>query len=586
MRSLAGFARFLWLDHRVEIALVVVVAVLLSLTEGIGLLMLVPMLRLVGVSLGDGTTGALSLRLESALRTVGVEPTLVGALGVVVALVTARAALQWMLAVQDARLEARVVGRLRERLFAAVVQMPWARFAGERPAALVHALGPQVDDVHSALLMLMSLVSGLATVMATAAVAVVVAPELTLIVALSGVPLFAAARALHAPGRAEGDRLLETATALFARISELLGGLKMVHAHGAEARAEAAVAADTTRWTALTRRVASHMARVRFALDVLSVVVLAALVWGGVRVVGVAPAALLVLLLLYARIVPRLAELHNNASALLLTMASFESVRSLLARCETARAEADRIRQATRGGDGAVEWPESAAPGAGAHGASARAAGAPSMAVQDISVRYPGSTVPVLSHFSARFPAGSVTVVMGASGAGKTTLGDVLLGLLQPESGVVLVDGRPMAGLVRAQWRDRVGYLAQEPMLLHGTIRENLLFARPDATDEDLRTALRAAACDFVDTLPQGLDAPLGERGVLVSGGERQRIALARALLRQPGLLVLDEATSALDAETEARILETVRSLRGRCTVVFCTHREAVRSVADQVIEI
>jgi ATP-binding cassette subfamily C protein len=164
-------------------------------------------------------------------------------------------------------------------------------------------------------------------------------------------------------------------------------------------------------------------------------------------------------------------------------------------------------------------------------------------------------------------------VVVGETGAGKTTLGDVLLGLLPPVSGEVLVDGVPLATLPRDAWRARVGYLAQEPMLFHGTIRDNLLFARPSATAAALDAALAAAACDFVARLPQALDAPVGDRGVLLSGGERQRLALARALLREPDLLVLDEATSALDAETEARILQTLRALRGKCTVVFCTHR-------------
>jgi ATP-binding cassette subfamily C protein len=206
--------------------------------------------------------------------------------------------------------------------------------------------------------------------------------------------------------------------------------------------------------------------------------------------------------------------------------------------------------------------------------------------VQDVTVRYPGSATPALEHLNATFPAGSLTVVVGASGAGKTTLGDLLLGLLEPEVGTVLVEGQPLAGRMRARWRDRVAYLAQEPMLLHGTIRENLLFARPGAPEGDMREALRGAACDFVDALPGGLDAPVGERGVLVSGGERQRLALARALLRAPGLLVLDEATSALDADTEQRILQTVRALSGRCTVVFCTHRDSVREIADQVIEL
>ena len=211
---------------------------------------------------------------------------------------------------------------------------------------------------------------------------------------------------------------------------------------------------------------------------------------------------------------------------------------------------------------------------------------APAVEVRGITVRYPASERAVLAEFSATCRPGALTVVVGETGAGKTTLGDVLLGLLPPESGAVLVDGVPLSTLPRDAWRARVGYLAQEPMLFHGTIRENLRFARPSATDAQLDAALTAAACDFVGRLPHRLDSEVGDRGVLLSGGERQRLALARALLREPDLLVLDEATSALDAETEARILQTVRALRGRCTVVFCTHRAAVRAMADQVIEL
>ena len=574
--SLRPFVAALWRDHRKSMLVVAVLSLALMLTEGVGLLMLVPMLRLVGVSLGDGASDRIAQGMESLLRALGIVPDLPGVLAAVVVLVTARAGLQWLLAHWDARLEVGVVGRLRQRLFAAIVQMPWARFAGERPAALMHAVGPQVDDVHSALLMFMQAVSLVAAVTATGVVAMVVSLPLTAVVLAAGALLYLAARALRAPGRAEGERLLAASTGLFARISELLGGMKMVHAHGAESRAVAAVLADTSEWSALTRHTAALRARVSFALAVLGVLLLALLVWFGVAVAHLAPATLLLLLLLYSRLVPRLSELQSVSSSFSQTLASFDAVTALLARCEAARAETDRLRENSRIPD-VASMPPDVLDGE-RH--------AMSMEVRDVTVRYPGSATPALRGLSARFPVGSLTVVFGASGAGKTTLADLLLGLLEPEGGTVLVDGQPLAGLRRAPWRDRVGYLAQEAMLLHGTIRDNLLFARPGASEDELREALRGAACDFVDSLPQGLDSAIGERGVLVSGGERQRLALARALLRQPGLLVLDEATSALDAETEQRILTTVRALAGRCTVVFCTHREAPRAIADQVIEL
>ena len=152
-----------------------------------------------------------------------------------------------------------------------------------------------------------------------------------------------------------------------------------------------------------------------------------------------------------------------------------------------------------------------------------------------------------------------LTAVVGPSGAGKSTIADLVNGLLLPTRGRLLLDGRALTQAELRQWRRQVGYVGQETVLFHQSVRENLLWAKPDASEDELREALEMASAGFVYELPGGLETVAGDRGVLLSSGERQRISLARALLRKPTLLILDEATNALDVENEARILDAIR---------------------------
>jgi ATP-binding cassette subfamily C protein len=182
------------------------------------------------------------------------------------------------------------------------------------------------------------------------------------------------------------------------------------------------------------------------------------------------------------------------------------------------------------------------------------------------------------------FPSGTTTAIVGPSGAGKTTLADLLLGLVEAGAGRILIDGHPLERCHYAAWRDQIGYVSQDTFLFHDSVRANLLWARPDASEADLLQALHLAAADsFVAELPHGLDTVVGDRGVLVSGGERQRLALARALLRRPKLLILDEATNALDSENERRIQDAIDSLRQQMTIVVITHRLSMVRGADRI---
>ena len=204
--------------------------------------------------------------------------------------------------------------------------------------------------------------------------------------------------------------------------------------------------------------------------------------------------------------------------------------------------------------------------------------------LRGVTVRYGQGLAPALERVDLVVPAWRTTAVVGPSGAGKTTLVDVLLGLLDPAAGQVTVDGADLAGAAAA-WRAKVAYVLQEPFLFDATVAENLRWARADATDAELWEALGQAAADgFVRARPDGLDSRVGDRGAQLSGGERQRLALARALLRRPELLVLDEPTSSLDEDAERAVGRAIAGLACWCTVVLVTHRAATAAWADQVV--
>jgi ATP-binding cassette subfamily C protein len=190
----------------------------------------------------------------------------------------------------------------------------------------------------------------------------------------------------------------------------------------------------------------------------------------------------------------------------------------------------------------------------------------------------------VLQNVSLTIPAGQVTALVGPSGAGKTSMVDLIVGLVRPQGGDVWLDDTPLSDIDLPAWRQMVGYVPQETLLLHESIFVNITLGEPGITEGDVETALRAAeAWDFVVSLPEGIHTLVGERGSRFSGGQRQRLAIARALVHQPQLLILDEATASLDPISEAAICSTVRNLRGERTILVITHQHALLDTADRI---
>jgi ATP-binding cassette subfamily C protein len=300
-----------------------------------------------------------------------------------------------------------------------------------------------------------------------------------------------------------------------------------------------------------------NQAEVSYRFNIGSVLVLSIILYVSLRILSIPTAGVLLLLFLFARVMPKLSSIHQNYQSLIHLMPSFSRVMDLMRHCEEAAEPPDR-------GDAGIELKHE-------------------IGFERASFSYDGE-VPVIHNLDLTIKAGQTTAIVGPSGAGKSTLADLVMGLISPTEGRILVDHQALDPENMRAWRGRMGYVPQEPFLFHDTLKANLLWAKPDATEVEIQEALRlSAAEEFVSAFPKGLETVLGDRGVLVSGGERQRLALARALLRKPSLLILDEATSSLDSENEKRIQNAIEELHGKMTILIISHRLSTIRGADMI---
>ncbi|MFM7725611.1 MAG: ABC transporter ATP-binding protein, partial [Flavobacteriales bacterium] len=209
-----------------------------------------------------------------------------------------------------------------------------------------------------------------------------------------------------------------------------------------------------------------------------------------------------------------------------------------------------------------------------------------SMSFEDVVFRHPTAKLPAVDGISFQVNSGETIAFVGPSGSGKTTLVKLLVGLYRPQSGLIRFNRTPQDRMAREEFQSQIGMVAQDTQLFSGTIRENLLFVNPDASDEDCFRVLHQAACQrLLERASNGLDTVIGEGGVKVSGGEKQRLSIARALLRNPNVLVFDEATSSLDSLTEEEIATTIRELSARKEhiTVMIAHRLSTVLHADTI---
>ena len=535
------------------------VAVTLALAEGAGLLLLVPMLASTGLLVDQGPTSGLGGAVAGLFARAGMKPTLAAVLGVFLVVSILRAVLYRASLLLNPALEQRIAVRLQNRLYAAIVRAEWTFFITRRNTDLVHTLTSDIDRASATAYQLLTLFTGLVVSSVYIAIAFWLSPLLTALVLVSGSAVLWLIRRRGQRSAEMGDKYREADQRQFNAASESIAGVKVAKTFGAESRGIRLFSGHAEARAGAYLDLLRSFARAKLGLDLASAVLISALLYVAVEWFAVRGAGLLLLVVAFARVMPRLMSLQESAQLVSAGLPSFFTVMRLANEAES---------QAERLGDGPAT----------------RLGLKEGVRFDEVSYTYGGASEPALDRVSLAIAAGRTTAIVGESGAGKSTAADLLMGLLRPGAGRVLVDGRPLAGGEIAAWRHSVAYVPQESFLLHDTVRANLLWARPEASEAEMWRALeRASAAAFLRARPDGLDTVVGERGLRLSGGERQRLALARAFLTEPDLLVLDEATSALDSPGEAQILGAVRQATGRITTVIITHRLSAIQDADVI---
>jgi len=559
MRLLFIFAR----SYPLRSLLALTALLIAGVAEGLGLTTLLPLLT-TALTEKNAAGTAETPDIESSgtdevvltlLDRLGLAPTLGTLVTIVVAGLVLKAALMLWAHRQVGYTVAHVATDLRMALIRALLDSRWEFYLRQPVGMLANAVATEATRASQAYMFGAMMTAILIQVVVYACVALLVSWKATLVALAAGGLCFVLLGRLVRSARKAGRRQTSLLRDLLGHLTDSLSSVKPLKAMGREGLADTLLQNETQQLNrALRREVFSKQ-----ALKSLQEPTVGALIAIGLYVAlefyGMSLSAILVLTLLIARILLQSTKLQQRYQDMMVCESAYWSLQSSI---DQARADAE---------------PE-----------MGRRRVTLARAIELDGVTFAYRDEPVLRGLSLALPAGELTTLTGASGGGKTTVVDLIIGLLRPHRGEVLVDGVPLAELDIHHWRRGIGYVPQDAFLLHDTVLHNVTLGDPGLGQADAEQALRAAGVwDSIAALPEGLHTVVGERGGRFSGGQRQRIAIARALAHRPRLLILDEATSALDQASEAAVCATLERLRGELTMIAISHQDALVRHADRV---
>ena len=539
-----------------------------GIAEGFGITALLPLLNMIlGQQAGAGAASAkgaseiltsFEQMIRSILGTFGMSPTVAVLLTFFVVCIMLKCMLVLLANRQVGYTVAHVATDLRLRLLRALFVTRWEYFIRQPIGQLTNAVATEATRSANAFLFGTRMATMAINAIVYTVMALIISWKATFAAVVAGLLIVYLLHRLVQKARRSGQRQTKLLQSLLANMTDSLQSIKPLKAMAREDATDSILKAKTNQLNrALQKQVFS-----KEALKALQEPLFTAFLAFGLFVALVSwklqLSMVLITIYLVGRVIRQMQKVQTEYQEMAVCDSAYWSLQDKINK-------ANEVREETSGSQ------------------------IPSLehCIRFDQVSFAYDKRPVLENESLTFPAGAFTAVVGPSGAGKTTVVDLVIGLLRPQKGEVWIDNLPLAQVDMRSWRRMIGYVPQETLLLHDTILINVGLADKDIKPLDVERALRAAgAWEFVAALPKGVNSVVGERGYKLSGGQRQRIAIARALVHKPKLLILDEATTALDPESEMAICKTLHELRGRLTILAISHQPAVLEVADRAYQL
>ncbi|ESQ81416.1 hypothetical protein AEAC466_21540 [Asticcacaulis sp. AC466] len=561
-RSLCfSLARYIFLTAPRRVIATLTLLLIGGLTESLTLVMLLPFFHFMG----DGQHSThLSIPTGPLKSLIGqtIETELWVILSVVGAIIISSALITRVRTLSMNSLLLATLNRLRMDLFTSIASARWSTFSRMRVADLDHVLTGDIDRVQqSAISIFMLFQNGVFLIIYTV-LSCLVSVKMTAVAVVMGGLVFLIQTPLRKFSAEYGDKLTRERRTQYRTINDFLLGLKVTKSYNAEGRYVLELGAILDRMRVETVKFMRYTSLSNVIFQASTAIFACLFIYFSYAVYKLDLARIVLLLLIFMRLSPRFSEIQSQLHSLLVSIQALAAMQKVMTECD-----ANKEKERAVGEEGFVHFK-----------------------LKDklsfSRVRFSYGDGDVLKDVSFDVPANKVTAVIGSSGGGKSTIADLAMGFITPQTGHIAVDGLRLDGMTSRAWRDYTAYVPQDTYLLPASIADNLRIARPTATAQDIRKALLLAQAEFVYRFPKGIDTIVGDGAQKLSGGERQRIAVARALLKKPDLLILDEATSALDANNTDWIVDMLTKLSKKVTILLITHNPAVLRCAHRVITV